>query len=348
MLAVVDAFDSMTSDQAYRQAMSRERALNELFVHAGTQFDPDLVKSFSELQITVPLHSKVISHWLRTLHPQQSNRFWRSLGGGQHGNARSDRRSRVSAEAARQHARRRDLCRQRNADHPMEPRGGAADGILGLERAVAHLVAEPDRHVRRRRRRFRDAVDCPITYCITTGVQSLRRLLVTNRDDRPIAVDVHTVPVIGPDGTMYGAAMLLHDASPEATLEEQCQNLHEKATKDPLTQVANRAEFDRAYALFIEAHVDRRLPCSLIICDIDHFKSINDTFGHQAGDEVLKNLRAAAQERMPPGRPGGPLRRRGVRLAVRRLHECRGGPPRRAIAQDRQRAAAAGPATASA
>jgi diguanylate cyclase (GGDEF)-like protein len=82
--------------------------------------------------------------------------------------------------------------------------------------------------------------------------------------------------------------MLLHDVSPETTLEQQCQRLHEKATKDPLTQVANRAEFDRAYALFIEAHAARRLPCSLIICDIDHFKSINDTYGHVAGDEALK------------------------------------------------------------
>ena len=69
MLAIVDAFDSMTSDQVYRRAMSRERALHELFDHAGTQFDPELVKSFSELQITVQLHRKVVSHWLQTLDP---------------------------------------------------------------------------------------------------------------------------------------------------------------------------------------------------------------------------------------------------------------------------------------
>jgi diguanylate cyclase (GGDEF)-like protein/PAS domain S-box-containing protein len=131
-------------------------------------------------------------------------------------------------------------------------------------------------------------VECPVAHCVVTGVQSLRRLLVANRDGRTTVVDVHVVPVIGGNGSSFGAALLMHDASPQITLEQRCQSLHEKATKDPLTQVANRAEFDRTLALFVQAHVEQKLPCSLIICDVDHFKSINDTYGHQAGDEVLK------------------------------------------------------------
>ena len=46
--------------------------------------------------------------------------------------------------------------------------------------------------------------------------------------------------------------MLLHDVSPETSLEERCQSLHDRATKDPLTRVANRAEFDRTHELFIK------------------------------------------------------------------------------------------------
>ena len=92
----------------------------------------------------------------------------------------------------------------------------------------------------------------------------------------------------GRDGAIHGATLLMHDVSPQISLEARCHSLHEKATKDPLTQVANRAEFDRVHEMFVAAHLERRLPCSLIICDIDHFKSVNDTYGHQAGDEVLK------------------------------------------------------------
>jgi diguanylate cyclase (GGDEF)-like protein len=82
----------------------------------------------------------------------------------------------------------------------------------------------------------------------------------------------------------------LHDAQPEASLEEKCEALHAEVTKDPLTKVANRAEFDRMQALFIEAHQQAGLPCSLIMTDIDHFKSVNDTYGHQAGDEAIISL----------------------------------------------------------
>ncbi len=82
----------------------------------------------------------------------------------------------------------------------------------------------------------------------------------------------------------------MHDASPETSLERRCQTLYEKAIKDPLTQLANRAEFDRVREPFVAAHTQRKLPCGMIICDIDHFKQINDTFGHPAGDEVIRNF----------------------------------------------------------
>ncbi|HTM53739.1 MAG TPA: diguanylate cyclase, partial [Pirellulales bacterium] len=129
---------------------------------------------------------------------------------------------------------------------------------------------------------------CPIACSMSSGIQSLRRLMVAGRDHQSVAVDAHLVPIVGPDGSDHGAALLLHDVSLQASLEERCQSLHERATRDPLTQVANRAEFDTAYSQFVQTHQDSRLPCSLIICDIDGFKLINDTYGHQAGDEVLK------------------------------------------------------------
>ena len=133
-----------------------------------------------------------------------------------------------------------------------------------------------------------------------------------------------------------GPSSLLHDASPEISLEQRCQSLHEKATRDPLTQVANRAEFDRVHAMFVEAHRQQQVPCSLIMCDLDHFKSVNDTYGHQAGDEGIQSL-ATLLKGVPPRRSGRPLRRRGIRRALRRLRQCgRRAGPNRCVARSAQ------------
>ena len=93
----------------------------------------------------------------------------------------------------------------------------------------------------------------------------------------------------------------MHDASSETSLEQRCQSLYEKATKDPLTQVANRAEFDRVHAMFVAAHQQQQVPCSLLMCDLDRFKLVNDTYGHQAGDEAIKCLASLLKSCCRPG-----------------------------------------------
>ncbi len=296
MLAIVDAFDSMTTDQVYRRAMSRERALHELFRHAGTQFDPDLIKSFSELRITVPLNREIVGHWLQSLDPQKSNRFWRKLDG-------------LTAPPTELLFQQKLLDNMHDAvvfvDRSLRilqwNRGAERLTGIASSSVVQHTWSPTLIGMRDDQKGPLGNEDCPIAYSINSGVQSLRRLVVANRHRRPVAVDVHTVPVVDQDGTTYGATMLIHDASPEASLEEQCQNLHERATKDPLTQIANRAEFDRTQQLFVDVHLERKLPCSLIMCDIDHFKSINDTFGHQAGDAVLTSFGHVLKSECRPG-----------------------------------------------
>src|SRR4029078_1941848 len=86
---------------------------------------------------------------------------------------------------------------------------------------------------------------------------------------------------------VHGAAVMLHDVSSETSLEEKCQALHAQVAKDPMTQVANRAEFDRMLNNFVAAHQESSRPCSPVLCALDHFTSINDTFGPQAGDAAI-------------------------------------------------------------
>lgn len=73
-----------------------------------------------------------------------------------------------------------------------------------------------------------------------------------------------------------------------------------KAFEDPLTGLANRRKFDLALAEALVTCQKKRLPITLMMIDVDHFKSFNDTYGHQAGDHCLQALSRAIGSSVPP------------------------------------------------
>ena len=63
-----------------------------------------------------------------------------------------------------------------------------------------------------------------------------------------------------------------------------------QANQDGLTQLANRRAFDERVRVEFRRSEHKQTPCSLLLCDLDRFKAINDSYGHQAGDEVLRTV----------------------------------------------------------
>lgn len=92
-------------------------------------------------------------------------------------------------------------------------------------------------------------------------------------------------------------------------LEEKNAALRRLAATDVLTGVANRRAFTEALELELETATEQRRPVSLVMLDVDHFKRINDTWGHAAGDDVLKTVCERLEEALRPddllGRLGG-------------------------------------------
>lgn len=95
----------------------------------------------------------------------------------------------------------------------------------------------------------------------------------------------------------------------EAQVKERTRELELLATMDPLTNVYNRRHFFRlAERLFAESERYKH-PFSVIMIDADHFKNINDTYGHAKGDEALEQMMRATQTQIRSvdilGRYGG-------------------------------------------
>ncbi|HCV32789.1 MAG TPA: diguanylate cyclase, partial [Microcoleaceae bacterium UBA9251] len=83
----------------------------------------------------------------------------------------------------------------------------------------------------------------------------------------------------------------------QAELYQQLQaanlKLERWATSDELTQLANRRRFDQYLETEWRRQLREQTPLSLILCDIDYFKSYNDTYGHPGGDECLRQVARA-------------------------------------------------------
>lgn len=83
---------------------------------------------------------------------------------------------------------------------------------------------------------------------------------------------------------------LLAESTREIThLRDNLHQARQTARTDPLTGIANRGVFDEAIKRAV-ATADSRRPVCLLMLDIDHFKRVNDTYGHPTGDLVLKRL----------------------------------------------------------
>ena len=295
MIAVIDAFDAMTTDQVYRPALPPERALVELFKHSGTQFDPDLVRHFDELDALnkISFHETVARRWLKELEPDLVNSQWgfgtviplvahqglESLFNEKLFNSMQD--GVVFVDANLQIIR-WNASAERLTNIPASSviQKQWLPSLVGMRNELQKAI--PDE-------------DCPVAHAIRMGIQSTRRLTVACRSGQYFAVEVNVMPVVACDGTTQGATIVLRDKSSETDLEERVQSLHIRATRDPLTKIHNRAEFDRTHTYFVHEHLNHSQPCSLIIADIDHFKQVNDTFGHQAGDKALVNFAAHLQ-----------------------------------------------------
>ena len=108
------------------------------------------------------------------------------------------------------------------------------------------------------------------------------------------------MPVRRDDGTVIGGVEVFCDATSSVAVESAFRQIREAADRDPLTGLANRRYLDRMIAHYLEKLDRSGQPFSLIMCDLDHFKQINDTWGHMVGDQALAQFAGFLQNQCRP------------------------------------------------
>lgn len=119
-------------------------------------------------------------------------------------------------------------------------------------------------------------------------------LLVRRGDGQEFVIEDRLSPICNRSGAVIGAVVVFHDVSHARQMANQ---LSWQASHDALTGLTNRREFERLLQELIESAVIDGKEHAVLFMDLDQFKVVNDTCGHMAGDELLRQLVAVFVER---------------------------------------------------
>ena len=149
---------------------------------------------------------------------------------------------------------------------------------------------------------------CPLHKTIADGETRETVLYLHHKKGHRVAVAIRTVPLVL-QGDIIGAVEIFSDDSKQIEMMSRIEELQAVALRDHLTDLPNRRYLDSFLANRIKELKELDIPFSVAMFDIDHFKRVNDDYGHDIGDEVLKmvanTLRGAFRKNDIVGRWGG-------------------------------------------
>lgn len=140
------------------------------------------------------------------------------------------------------------------------------------------------------------------------------RLLLSNMDNKKLILSCNVAAITDGDGKQRGMIASFDNISEieitnnklrqtigrleeaEKKIRSQNKELREIASIDPLTQVLNRGAFFEKLNIEFMLARQEKLKLACIMADIDHFKNINDTYGHGVGDDVIKGMASVLEK----------------------------------------------------
>jgi len=184
----------------------------------------------------------------------------------------------------------------------------AAEQLIGTNRddAAGHRVGELFTLVDDADRR---PLGDPVERCLAMRRRvnmGRRAVMVTTDGEQEHSVEITASPVRGPGNSISGTVVVFHDVS---EIRGLTRKMSYQATHDPLTGLINRREFERRLEEAMDsAHAEESVHM-LFYMDLDRFKAVNDSCGHMAGDNMLREVAALIKDQVRDsdfvGRLGG-------------------------------------------
>ncbi len=132
-------------------------------------------------------------------------------------------------------------------------------------------------------------IPSPVARCLreNTVVSLSDHTLLVRRDGSEFPIEDSAAPIRDRTGSTIGAVLVFHDVS---SARQMARQMAYQARHDSLTGLINRREFERRLQRALETASTENREHALCYLDLDQFKIVNDTCGHFAGDELLRQL----------------------------------------------------------
>ncbi|OAS24238.1 histidine kinase N-terminal 7TM domain-containing diguanylate cyclase [Paenibacillus oryzisoli] len=137
-------------------------------------------------------------------------------------------------------------------------------------------------------------------------------------EGRECFYQIRSSVVRGRNGEPIGSLLMVIDVTEQKLLQDQLEQL---AYYDGLTKLLNRSEFLRRSKMILEEDSSKQLTTCILLFDIDHFKHINDTYGHDVGDLAIQHV-VKVSRRVEADAPGALIARYGGEEFVIALPDC--------------------------
>jgi len=139
--------------------------------------------------------------------------------------------------------------------------------------------------------------ECVVNTTFNSAEPCLKEKFIILHDGTGIWMEISTYPILDEDGRVSHTIEYTRDITDRKRSEEEKRRLIEKleylSNTDGLTELMNRRALTNSLLYEIDRAKRYNSELSLILCDIDNFKEINDTYGHDAGDQTLQTIAAA-------------------------------------------------------
>ena len=129
-------------------------------------------------------------------------------------------------------------------------------------------------------------------------IEAASTLLLVRNDGTEFPIMQSAAPIRARGGEITGVVLVLHDVSRE---RQYVAKLSYQASHDSLTGLINRGEFERRLSLALKSAAQIGRHHAVMYLDLDQFKVVNDTCGHAAGDQLMRQVTAVLQRRLREG-----------------------------------------------